>query len=106
MLHTHAQFSQAIDDVVTAIEKTTDAELIVVAAERSGQYRDLAYLAASVLTLIVLTCLIFIPWTLHPWFLLVDLLVVWPFFAWVCNGRRCVRLLSSAARRKRSPMMW
>jgi putative membrane protein len=101
VLHTHAEFSRAIDAAVTRIETTTDAELIVVAAERSGSYRDLTYLAASVGTLVVLAVLIFMPWTLHPLFLLVDLVAVWWFLAWLCANRWCVRLLSTVSRRTR-----
>ena len=101
MIHTHVRFSQAIDETVTGIEKKTDAELIVVAAERSGSYRDLAYVAASVSSLFILAGLVYMPWTVHPWFLLLDLAVLWPLLAWLYNGRHFIRLFSSSARRAR-----
>ena len=99
MLHTHAEFQRAVDDAVTRIEKSTDAELIVVAASQSGAYRDLVFLGASAISLVTLAILIFIPLTISPWLLLVDLVGVWSLTAWLFNARWFVRLSSSKKRR-------
>ncbi|RME24224.1 MAG: hypothetical protein D6798_11650, partial [Deltaproteobacteria bacterium] len=62
MLHTNAAFSEAVEAAVAEVESRTDAELIVVAAPRSGSYRDVAVLVGCVVAWLLLVGMLFSPW--------------------------------------------
>lgn len=98
MLHADAEFSEAVESAVTEIETRTDAEIVVVATERSGSYRDIAYAAASVLTLLGLLLFLFMPWTVHPWSVVAELVLLWVASAWLLDSRWPLRLLARRAR--------
>lgn len=98
MLHTDAQFSKAIEDAVARIEQTTHAELIVVAASRSGTYRDLALLWASVGALVAMVILIVIPIPINPAMLVVEVTLTWMLLAWILDGAWFVRWLAPKKR--------
>lgn len=101
MLHTNDRFADAIEAAVTRIETTTDAELIVVAAPRSGSYRDVSFLSASIGSLATLLLLLVVPYDVHPWFLPLDLVLSWLFFGWVFSGRWILRWLVPRKRQRR-----
>lgn len=101
MLHTNDRFHDAIEQAVIRIEKTTDAELIVVAAPRSGSYRDVSFLCASVGALLTLLLLLVVPYDVHPWFIPLDLVLSWLFFAWVFSGRWVLRWIVPGGRQAR-----
>lgn len=48
MLHLEPRFTVAITEAVAAIERRTDAEIVVVAVSRSGRYTDVSLAAALV----------------------------------------------------------
>lgn len=100
MLHTDATFSDAVEQAVSRIEARTDAEIVVVAAERSGTYRDLAYLLAAGVTLVAVAGLALVPWAVHPLALVADYAITWGIVAWLGNTRWVVRWLTSATRRQ------
>jgi len=99
MIHANAQFSEAVEGTVAEIETLTDAEVVVVAAERSGSYRDLAAAAAAAISLGSLITMMAVPFHIGPVAVVIELIVIWPLAAWLANGRWAIRRLSSASRR-------
>ncbi len=99
MIHANARFSEAVAAKVGQLESTTDAEIVVVAAERSGSYRDLAQTAGALAALIAFGVLLVLPWHIHPILAIADLLVVWLFVSWLAEGLRPTSRLASASRR-------
>lgn len=99
MMKHDARFSQAVADAVTAIERTTDAELVVVAASRSGTYDDVSARAAALVALSAGAALIVSPWHVALGWWVVDVL----FVGWITERalRRAaaVRVLTRQARR-------
>lgn len=100
MIHTDERFNQRVEEEVGRLEQRTDAEVVVVAAERSGTYADVAQRAASAVTLLVLIVLMALPHPIHPALVVVDLVAVWLLTAWLCNGHVVIRRLSSSARKR------
>ncbi|MCB9791684.1 MAG: hypothetical protein H6741_03065 [Alphaproteobacteria bacterium] len=100
MIHVDARFEEAVETTVTRIETLTDAELVVVAAERSGAYRDLALILGGALALAGLCVALFSPWHVAPTWLPLELLALSAGGAWAANrSPRALRLLSREARR-------
>jgi len=99
MIHANEQFSDAVEKAVTEIEELTDAEVVVVAAERSGHYRDLAAVGATGFTLIALLGMMAVPFEVSPFMVVIDLILVWIAAAWLANGQWAIRRLASADRR-------
>ena len=100
MLHTDARFSETVATVVGEVESRTDAEIVVVAAERSGNYRDLARTGAFVCALLTLFGVMTVPFEVPAAMVFVDLLVSYVLFAWLLAGRLPTRWLSSKRRRQ------
>lgn len=73
MLHTDARFATAVEEAVTRIEARTDAELVVVAAPRSGHYRDASLLAALVAAWLMLIFVLVSPFHFRPLFIPIEL---------------------------------
>jgi putative membrane protein len=94
-------FAGAVEDAVARIERTTDAELVVVAAARSGSYVDVAMIAASVASILLLAAIVFLPFDFHPAFVVVEMAVAWPILAWAFHQRAFLALVTPAARRAR-----
>lgn len=90
-----------IEAAVTAIERSSDAEIVVVAAARSGQYRDLAAAGASATAAGVLVAMFLLP---HEWTWygsLLELGLTWGFTAVVLDRSGLSVRLASSARRAR-----
>jgi putative membrane protein len=85
VIHTDARFSAAIEAVVGEIEARTDAEVVVVAAPRSGSYRDLACAGGGAAATAVLGFLCWSPVVFDASWFPVDVLVVWAFVAWALD---------------------
>lgn len=98
MLHTDARFSEAVERAVEALEKRTDAEIVVVASERSGHYRDVAMFAASTLSFVLLLVLLFAPFDVHPASVPIEIGLTWLIGAWLFNGRHPLRVLAPRRR--------
>lgn len=94
-----ARFSEAVASAVTEIERTTDAELVVVAASRSGNYDDVSARGAALVALLTGVLLILSPFHVQLVWWAVDVLVV----GWLAERtlRRAgpVRWLTRKARR-------
>ena len=100
MIHANEQFSDAVERAVTEIEVLTDAEVVIVAAERSGNYRDLAAAGATGFSLVSLIAMMTVPFEVSTLMVIIDLVLIWPVAAWLANGQRAIRILSSAGRRE------
>ena len=100
MMHTDAEFSRRVEEMVGRIEKRTDAEVVVVAAPRSGNYGDITRLAASLLAFAVLLVLLAVPWSMSELFIAMDLLVVWFVGSWFFDGTAFLRLVAPAHRQQ------
>ena len=95
MLHQDQRFLEPVEARVTAIEATTDAEVVVVSAGRSGDYSRVRYLWASVAAFVSLAVIVEIPTHVPPLGMMLDLLLTWIAVAWVLDAdpvlRRIVR---------------
>ena len=91
-------FSQLVERTVEEIERTTDAEVVVVCAHRSGSYRDVPLAAASVAALVLLVLIEVLPFPIHAWAVVADLVIAWLAIAWVVGSDRILRLLTSRKR--------
>ncbi|MCB9764913.1 MAG: hypothetical protein H6739_34370 [Alphaproteobacteria bacterium] len=101
MIHTDARFAEAVETAVTRLETLTDAELVVVAAPRSGSYRDVVAISAGVVSFVFLLLAVYSPWAFSPLWLPLDLAVVGGLTAWVvARAPGLTRRLVSARRRK------
>ena len=91
-------FSQLVERAVEEIERSTDAEVVVVCAHRSGSYRDIPLAAASVAALVLLVVIEVLPFPIEPWAVVADLVIAWFATAWVVSSDRILRLLTSRKR--------
>lgn len=101
MIHTDDRFSSRVEQTVAAIEAGTDAEVVVVAAPRSGSYADVTVTAASVAALCAFAVLLVVPWQVHPVFGLLDLVLTWGLARWLLDEPWFLRRVTSTARRER-----
>jgi putative membrane protein len=99
MLHADARFAEAVRERVARLEQATDAEVVVVAAERSGSYRDLALTIGAVAGLGVFSALLALPWTVHPVLAVADVALATVLVTWLVDGRAFVVRLASRTRR-------
>jgi putative membrane protein len=98
MMQADAAFAVCVEQAVARIEKRTDAEVVVVVAPRSGSYRDVAMLWASVGTLALLVMVLFVPWSFPPLLVVVDLAVSWAILAWLASAAPFLRLAAGTDR--------
>ena len=72
MVHEDPRFAEAVSAVVADIERRSDAEVIVVAAAKSGAYNDVHWRVAMGATFLVLSLLVWLPIPFDPNWFLVD----------------------------------
>jgi putative membrane protein len=76
----HARFDDSARDVLTScvreIEETTDAEVVLVVRARSGSYRHADFLFGALLAFIGLIFLLFSPVEFHPYWVLIDVVLL------------------------------
>lgn len=93
----HAQFDDPAREALTAcvrnIEKTTDAEVVLVVRARSGPYRHADYLFGSFLAFVGLICLLFSPVEFHPYWVLIDVALLFLLGAFVSSRSNAIRRL-------------
>lgn len=99
MLHADARFGEAVKRKVEELEARTDAEVVVVAAERSGSYRDLSVLAGAAAALLVFVVLSVLPWPVDPVLATLDLIVTFVVVGFFLDGRRVLLGLAPRSRR-------
>lgn len=96
-----ATFARSVEEAVARIEKRTDAEIIVVAAQRSGSYRDVAMVVAAIVSAVMLTGIIFSPIDFHPLLAIGLPVAAFPLFALLIDRGPLGSRLSTEARRVR-----
>lgn len=99
MIHADRTFSERVESAVAALEERTDAEVVVVAAERSTSYRDVAIVLGAMASLAVFVGLLVLPWPVHPLFAIADVTTVFLLVAWAANGHPISARLAGTARR-------
>lgn len=102
MVHTDARFSAAVEEAVARIEARTDAEVVVVAAPRSGTYADVAWLGGGAAATAVLAFLCWSPIVFDAMWFPVDVVAVGLLtgFGLLRWPRLAVRLAGDARRRR------
>lgn len=102
MIRDDARFARAVEETVRALERETDAEIVVVVARRSGSYRDVAVGAGFAAAWFVLLFLLFSPAVFHPVWIAVELPVSAGVAAWLVHRSPwLLPRLASKGRRKR-----
>jgi putative membrane protein len=76
---------QALTECVKEIEKRTDAELVIVVRARSDHYRHADYLFGAILALAGLLFLVFSPFEFHPYWFVVDVIVLFVAGAYISS---------------------
>jgi putative membrane protein len=84
---------KALTACVREIEKTTDAELVLVVRARSGSYRAADYLFGVVLALVGVAFLLFSPISFHPNWVLIDIVVLFVAGALISSRSNALRRL-------------
>jgi putative membrane protein len=101
MLHTNARFSEAVEAEVGRLEADTDAEVVVVAAPRSGSYRDLALAFGLAVAWLLLLLVLFSPFPFQPAWIPLELPALVVLATWAAHRRPgLLRLLAGPRRRK------
>jgi putative membrane protein len=99
MLHTDEAFVDAVSAAVAEIEQTTDAELVVVAAGRSGSYGAFAALVGALVAWLALLFLLFSPFHFSGVWMPLELPLVGGVAAWAAHrSPGLLRLLVPKAR--------
>lgn len=101
MLHTDARFMETVEAVVGEIEADTDAEVVVVAAPRSGAYPEVAWAVGAGAAWLALVFVLYSPFHFSGQWLPLELPAVALLAGWL-GGRswRLIRLLTRASRRR------
>lgn len=100
MIRLDERFSREIERAVGRIEDGTRAEIVVVAAPRSGSYRDLAVAVGAGAAWIVLLLALFLPPVISPAWVAVEVPLAGVLFAWLVDRTPALlRPLASARRR-------
>lgn len=83
----------ALTDCVKKIETTTDAELVLVVRARSGSYRQADFLFGSLLAFAGLVFLIFSPFDFHPYWVAIDVALLFALGAFLSSRSNAIRRL-------------
>jgi len=100
VLHADDRFHSAVESAVDRLETATDAEIVVVAAPRSGSYRDVSYGIASIAALVAFLIVLAVPVDFFPWVVPLELALVWAATGWLVSGNRILRWLVPASRKR------
>lgn len=99
---THARFDQAACDslggCVSEIEKSTDAELVIVVRARSGRYANADYLFGALLAFAGLLFLLFSPFEFHQIWVAVDAVLLFLLGAWASSRSNAIRRLLTSSK--------
>ncbi len=100
MIHADDTFSSRVETEVARIETLTDAEVVVVAAERSGNYADLPANYGFGVAMLGLVALMALPYNVIPVAAIVDLVVVWGVARFALNRASVLRHLAPKQRQR------
>ena len=84
-MRTDRLFSETIERAVGAVERGTAAELIVVAAARSGSYLDVAGAVGASFAMLVLLAALFAPVPFNPIAVAVEIPLAFGLAAWLAH---------------------
>jgi len=101
MILADKRFATAVESQVGEMEKETDAEIIVVAAPRSGSYRDVAYLLGGGVAIFTLLLLLFLPVDFPALFIPIDLVVCAALGAWIAHSSPAILWFTTSSSRRR-----
>jgi putative membrane protein len=82
-----------IGNAVGAIEKNTDAELVIVVRGRSGPYRHADYMFGALLAFLGLLFVLFSPFDFHTYWVPFDVAALFAVGAFVCSRTPALRRL-------------
>ena len=99
---TDARFSEAVEAAVTRLEEDTDAEIVIVAARRSGSYADLSLLVGFAIAWAFLVVVVWSPLEFSGSWLPVELPLLGFGAGWLAARTPILlRTLAGAPRRRR-----
>src|SRR6267143_3773636 len=94
---THPKFDdaarEALRDCVREIEKSSDAELVLIVRSRSGSYRHADYLFGSVLAFESLLFLLFSPFDFHQYWVAIDVGLLFLLGVYLSSRNNSIRRL-------------
>jgi len=100
----HARFDdaarEALTNCVREIEKTSDAELVLVVRARSGSYRHADYLFGSVLAFAGLNFLLFSPVSFQVYWVAIDVALLFALGTFLSSRSKTIRYLLSKTRHR------
>ena len=85
--------SDAIAQAVAAVEKQTNAEIVVVVRGRSGTYRHADYLFGAIVAFIGIVFVLFSRWEFHTYWIPFDVIALFVAAAWVSSRGDFLRRL-------------
>jgi putative membrane protein len=89
---------KALTERIAQIEKNTNAELVVVVRARSDHYRHADYLFGALLALAGLLFLVFSPFEFHPYWFVVDVIVLFVAGFYVSSRSNTLRRLLTSSK--------
>lgn len=102
MIRYDAKFREAVEAAVGRIEKATAAEIVVVAASRSGSYRDLAAIVGAAVAWLALAILVYSPVPFAPTWMAIEVGAVGLACGWFAHRSPwLMRFLAGPARTRR-----
>ena len=84
---------EALTACVREIEKSTDAELVLIVRARSGVYRQADYLFAALLAFLSLLFLLFSPFEFHQYWVAIDVALFFAIGVYVSSRSNAIRRL-------------
>ncbi len=101
----HARFDnaarKALTDCVREIEKTSDAELVLIVRARSGSYRHADYLFGSILAFAGLNFLLFSPVSFQVYWVAIDVALLFALGALLSSRSNTIRYLLSTKKQRK-----
>ncbi len=101
---THSKFDEsareALRDCVREIEKSSDAELVLIVRARSGSYRHADYLFGSILAFAGLNFLLFSPVSFQVYWVAIDVAVLFVLGTLLSSRSKTIRYLFSRKRHR------
>ncbi|HEX6085305.1 MAG TPA: hypothetical protein VF266_12320 [Thermoanaerobaculia bacterium] len=92
--------TQAITDAIHELERCSCAEVVVEVRARSGSYAHADARFASLLAFVALLVLLFSPWPFAPFWVAIDVAVVWVAGAFIAKKSMAVRRLMTTERER------
>jgi len=102
---THPKFDdaarEALRDCVREIEKSSDAELVLIVRARSGSYRHADYLFGSILAFAGLNFLLFSPVSFQVYWVAIDVAILFGLGAVLSSRSNIIRYLLTTKRHRK-----